>query len=218
MTVLTKKTFDILTNFSSINNSIVIKPGSTIRTLSVNKNIMAVANVDETFDDQISIYDLASLLNGTRFFQQPELVTGTDNYLTITESGNTRKRVRYYYADPDIIVQAPDKELELPSIDVEFDLSSEDLGSLLSAANVYRVPDLCVFGDGSIITICVTDKKNDTSNTFSIEIGKTDKEFCYCFKVENLRVLKHDYHISISKSNVAYFKSGTVRYWIALEP
>lgn len=218
MTVLTRDTVDILQNFATINNSIVIKPGNTIGTLSVNKNILASADVPEEFDRQISIYDLGSFIAGTKFFDSPKLVTDNDNYVTITEQANTRKRAKFYYADPDIIVQPPDKNIQLPSVDVEFDLSGNDLKQLLAAAATYRVPDLCVYGDGESISLCITDKKNDTSNTYSVEVGETDKEFCYCFKVENLRVVNRNYTVSISNSNVAYFDGGNIRYWIALEP
>lgn len=218
MTVLTRDTIDILQNFATINNSIVIKPGKAINTLSVNKNILASADVEEVFDRQIAIYDLGSFISSTRFFDDPKLVTDNESYVTITERSNNRKRAKFYYADPDIIVQPPDKEIQLPSVDVTFELTGHDLKQLLAASATYRAPDLCVFGDGETINLCITDKKNDTSNTYSIEVGKTEQEFCYCFKVENLRIIPRNYTVSISKSNVAYFDGGSIRYWIALEP
>ena len=45
MTVITKPTIEVLKNFCSINKSIVIKPGNQIATLSINKNILAIADV-----------------------------------------------------------------------------------------------------------------------------------------------------------------------------
>jgi len=218
MTVLTTTTHKILKNFASINNSIVIKPGSTIGTLSVNKNILAVADVEEKFEKQISIYDLSQFLHGFSFFNVPEVVTDNESYVTVTEHGNDTKKVRFYYADPDIIVQPPDKTIVLPSVDVSFTISESNLTELRRAAYVFGLPDICVYGDKKMITICTTDKKNDTSHTYTFELGPTTKEFCYCLKVENLRILNQDYKVSISNSNVAYFDGGNVRYWIALEP
>ena len=58
MTVISQPTLEVLKNFCAINKSIVIKPGNTISTLSINKNILAIAEVEEQFDSQISIYDL----------------------------------------------------------------------------------------------------------------------------------------------------------------
>ena len=107
-----------------------------------------------------------------------------------------------------------------PSVDVEFDLPQEDLQKLLSASSVYQVPDLCVYSEDDSINVCVKDKKNDTSNSFSVTVGETEEEFCYCFKVENLRMIPGNYRVEISKSNVALFtnKDYDVKYWIALEP
>ena len=62
MTVISKSTVEVLKNFCSINKSIVIKPGNQVATLSINKNILAIADVEESFDSQISIYDLGVFL------------------------------------------------------------------------------------------------------------------------------------------------------------
>ena len=57
--MITKPTIEILKNFCSINKSLVIKPGNRLSTLSINKNILAYADVEEQFDSQMSIYDLS---------------------------------------------------------------------------------------------------------------------------------------------------------------
>ena len=62
----------------------------------------------------------------------------------------------------------------------------------------------------------LTDKKNDTSNSFSVNVGQTDDEFCYCFKVENLKLIKGDYNVTVSKKNVALFEGEMIKYFIAL--
>ena len=52
---ITPRTVEILKNFCTINKSIVIKPGNQIATLSINKNILAIADVEEAFDSEIAI-------------------------------------------------------------------------------------------------------------------------------------------------------------------
>ena len=75
---------------------------------------------------------------------------------------------------------------------------------------MYALPDLCLYGFNGSLQLCVTDKKNDTSNSYSVEVGETDdNQFCYCFKVENLKLLPGDYKVSISKQNVALFEGKT---------
>ena len=217
MTVLSKPTLEILKNFCSINKSLVINPGNKLSTLSINKNILVYADVEESFDSQLSIYDLGVFLGGLSLFEQPSIDTSKNNYVTVSDTKG-RSKTKFFYADPDIITQPPEKEINLPSEDVAFRLEATALQQLQRAASVYQLPDLCLFGDGEKMNLCLTDKKNDTSNTYSIEVGTSEDEFCYCFKVENLKLLLGDYVVTLSKSNVALFKGEGIKYFIALEP
>ena len=217
MTVITKPTIEVLKNFCSINKSIVIKPGNQIATLSINKNILAIADVEEQFDSQISIYDLGVFLGGLSLFDQPKIDTTDSNYVTVSDQRG-KSKTRFFYADPDIITQPPEKEITIPDEDVKFRLEASTLQQLQRAAMVYQLPDLCLYGDGTEMSLCVTDKKNDTSNSYSVQVGSTDTEFCYCLKVENLKLLAGDYNVTISKQNVALFQGSGIKYFIALEP
>mgnify|MGYP001283389331 FL=1 len=217
MTVITKPTIEVLKNFCSINKSLVINPGNRISTLSINKNILVYADVEESFDSQMSIYDLGVFLGGLSLFEQPTIDTSKDNYVTVSDTAG-KSKTRFFYADPDIITQPPEKEISLPSEDVKFRLDAATLQQLQRAASVYQLPDLCLYGDGTVMSLRLTDKKNDTSNTYSIDVGQTDDDFCYCFKVENLKLLIGDYNVTLSKSNVALFQGEGIKYFIALEP
>jgi len=48
---LSEKTLNILKNFSSINQSILVKQGNQLRTISVAKNILAEAEIKEDFPE-----------------------------------------------------------------------------------------------------------------------------------------------------------------------
>ena len=217
MTVITPQTVEVLKNFCTINKSIVIKPGNTISTLSINKNILAIAEVEEQFDSQISIYDLGQFLGGISLFDQPKIDTTSKSFVTVSDPMG-RSKTRYFYSDPDIITQAPEEEIKLPTMDVSFHLDADTLKQLNKAAAIYQLPDLCLFGDGEEMNLCVTDKKNETSNSFSVNVGQTDDTFCFCFKVENLKLIKGDYNVTVSKKNVALFQGDMIKYYIALEP
>ena len=221
MTVISRPTIEVLKNFCSINKSIVIKPGNTIATLSINKNILAIAKVEEQFDSQISIYDLGAFLGGLSLFDSPKIDTTESNYVTVSDTAG-RSKTRFFYADPDIITQPPEKEINLPSCDVDFILPANALQQLQRAASIYQLPDLCLHADGDQMLLSVTDRKNETSNSYSVQVDgmpmeNTDK-FCYCFKVENLKLLPGAYHVYISNQNVARFEGEDIKYFIALEP
>ena len=118
---LSDKTHTILKNFAGINNSILVKQGNSLRTISVAKNILAEASIDEEFPKDFAIYDLNQFLNGLGLHQDPEMDFGQESYLTIREG---KRRVKYFYADPAVIVSPPEKEITLPSEDVHFQLDS----------------------------------------------------------------------------------------------
>ena len=220
MTVISKETIDILSNFSTINKSIVIKPGNQIQTLSLNKNILAKAKVQETFDREIPIYDLPSLIQVFNLFDgTPVINTTQQSWLEVTNPAN-RSKVKFFYSDPDIIVQPPNKEVDLPSEDVTFRLEAPVLQQIRKAWSICGVPDLCLYAANGVMSLCLTDKKNDTSNSYQIEVGDCDEDdsFCYCFKMENLKLFPQSYDVAISKHNVARFEADNIKYLIALEP
>ena len=63
----------ILKNFAGINNSILVKQGNKLRTISVAKNILAEAEIKEDFPRDFAIYDLNQFLNGLSLHQDPDL-------------------------------------------------------------------------------------------------------------------------------------------------
>ena len=214
---LSEKTLTLLKNFSNINQSILFKKGSSLRTISVMKNILAEATIDEDLPTDFGIYDLGQFLNGLTLHNKPELDFQNDGFVYIKEG---RMRSKYFFADPKVIVTPPDKELELPSEDVSFTLSTEQLDKLIKAAGIYQLPDLAVVGKNGVVKILVRDKKNDTSNDFAITVGDTNDTFSFNFKVENIKILPGTYDVVVSKKLLSRFtcQNYNLKYYIALEP
>ena len=214
---LSDKTISVLKNFSSINQSILFKEGNKLRTISVMKNILAEATVSEDFSKDFGIYDLNQFLNGLSLHSSPELDFANDGYVVIREG---RSRSKYFFADPNVIVTPPDKAITLPSEDVCFELSTDQLDKLLKAAAVYQLPDISAVGEAGVIKLVVRDKKNDTSNNHEIVVGETDSEFVFNFKVENIKVLPGTYEVVVSQKLLSRFtsKNHDLTYYIALEP
>ena len=214
---LSDSTLSLLKNFSTINTSILFKQGNRLRTISVMKNILAEATIPEEFPKDFGIYDLNQFLNGLGLHHNPELNFENDQYVVIKEG---KSRSLYFFADPSVIITPPDKPLTLPSEDVTFDISTEQLEKLLKAAAIYQLPDLSVVGENGVVNIVVRDKKNDTSNDFSIVVGETDATFSFNFKVENIKILPGTYEVVVSQKLLSRFtsKNHDLTYYIALEP
>tara|TARA_B100000424_G_scaffold86230_1_gene64499 strand:+ start:282 stop:953 length:672 start_codon:yes stop_codon:yes gene_type:complete len=214
---LSDKTLVILKNFAGINNSILVKRGDSLRTISLAKNILAEANIKEEFPRDFAIYDLNQFLNGLGLHQDPELDFREDSFLSIREG---KRRVKYFFADPQVITAPPEKTLTLPTQDVCFQLDSVTLEKLLKAAAVYQLPDLSAIGEAGVVKLVVRDKKNDTSNEFAIVVGETDSKFIFNFKVENIKIIPGAYNVVISSKLLAQFtnENHNLKYFIALEP
>ena len=214
---LSDNTLTILKNFAGINNSILVKQGNKLRTISVAKNILAEADITEEFPRDFAIYDLNQFLNGLSLHNDPDLDFKEDSYLSIKEG---KRRVKYFFADPNVIISPPDKDIQLPSQDVCFQLDSTSLEKLVKAAAVYQLPDLSAIGEAGVIKLVVRDKKNDTSNEYAIVVGETDDEFTFNFKVENIKIIPGAYDVIVSSKLLSQFTNQkyNLSYWIALEP
>ena len=149
--------------------------------------------------------------------QSPELDFANDSYVVIKEG---RMRTKYFFADANVIITPPEKPITLPSEDVTFDLSTDQLDKLLKAAAVYQLPDLSAVGENGVVKLVVRDKKNDTSNDFAITVGETEATFSFNFKVENIKILPGTYDVVVSQKLLSRFtsKNHDLTYYIALEP
>ena len=214
---LSDNTLTILKNFARINNSILVKEGTKLRTISVAKNILAEADITEEFPRDFAIYDLNQFLNGLSLHADPDLDFKEDSYLSIREG---KRRVKYFFADPNVIIAPPEKEINLPSQDVCFQLDSASLEKLVKAAAVYQLPDLSAIGEAGVVKLVVRDKKNDTSNEYAIVVGETDQEFTFNFKVENIKIIPGAYDVVVSSKLLSQFTNTryNLTYYIALEP
>ena len=214
---LSEKTLSLLKNFSNINQSLVFKKGNSLRTISLMKNILAEAELEESIPQDFAIYDLNQFLNGLSLHQSPELDFANEGYVVIREG---KMRSKYFFADPGVITTPPEKEIALPSEDVCFVLKTQELDKLLKAAAVYQLPDISAVGENGVVKLLVRDKKNETSNDFSIVVGETESIFSFNFKVENIKILPGTYEVVVSRKLLSRFKSTDrdLTYYIALEP
>lgn len=212
---LSNGTINVLKNFSTINQNLVIKEGSDISTMSAMKNIVAKAKVEEAFTKEFAIYDLNEFLSALSLFEKPDL-DFQDDYVVITEEGSA-KSLKYWYSDPSVVT-TPTKDITMPSKELQFDFSSDSLAEITKAASVIGAPDM-VLEKGKLR---VTDKKNTTANDYATELDvpESDVDYKFWFKVENLKLLPGSYSVEVSSKNISRFSNSNVdiEYFIALEP
>ena len=213
---LSSDTVAVLKNFSDINQNILVKPGNKVQTISTMKNILAEAEVSEKFEDEFAIYDLPEFLRSVELFDKPELKFNGGTNVKISQASQS---IKYFFADKSVIV-APSKGISMPDKHVTFTLKKDDFTKLMKAITGLNLPDVAVKGDGKTIKMIATDKKNKSSNQYSIDVGESDKKFTAYFRTENFKQIVDDYDVAISKAKISHFvnRNKPVQYWIALEP
>ena len=211
---LSKDTLDTLKNFATINTNILVREGNTLSTISTGKNIFARAEIKETFPREFAVYDLNSLLSLLTVMEDTDIDFG-DESLKVTKGSSV---FEYFYADPNIIVSAPDKSIEVDNF-FQFDLTKEDIDMILKAAAITAAPMLSVIGDGTQVVITVGDPATPKSNSFRQVIGQTDKKFDARLAVENFKVIPDAYKVILSEKKFMFLESSKrdTKYWLALE-
>ena len=224
---LSKKTLDVLKNFSTINSSIVFRQGSTVRTISNAENILAKFTGEEVFPTDFAIYDLSQFLSGLRILDDPTLEFGNEDYVVLR--GNNIA-IKYYYSDPEITLKvAPDKSVRFPGSNMGFDLDKSLLNKGLNISGKFGFRDLSFCSDGTSSFINFSDKEMDTSNScrFDLPNATTTGEYDLNMKVDNLRVYpKASYRVSVSEHLLSEWvvsdwegsQDVNLKYYVALEP
>ena len=218
--ILSKKTLDVLKNFSTINSSIVFRKGSTVRTISNAENILAKFTGEEVFPVDFAIYDLSQFLSGISLFSDPQLEFDNESFVSIRGG---RQSARYYFSDPEITLKsAPEKNVKFPGADIQFSLSGEELIQLQKASAVYSLPDLTFHTEAdNTVRLILSDRENDTSNTYDLTVaGCSTDSYALDVKIENIRLLPGDYSVKVSKHLISEWTNTNLDliYYIALEP
>ncbi len=208
---------DVLKNFSEINQSIVIKEGNEIKTISALKNILSKAIVEENFPKDFAIYDLPTFIGYQSTMSEPEF-DFKDDCMVMTEE---RGKGKYFYAEPSLVVTPPEKDIDMPESDIKFELKEDDFENIMKKANILKLADVCLKGctNSNSMYLYTTNKSNDTSNDYSVKVGDgVTKKFDVVFKRENLKIIPGDYDVTVS-SGISHFKnkSSNIEYWIAME-
>ena len=209
---LSKRTLAILNNFASINQSIIIKPGKKLETISNVKDTFAHAEIEEEIPVQVSIYDLKGFLGVVGLFDDPDFEFG-DKSVKISEGKSSQT---YFYADASVITQPPEKGVTIPSTEVEANLSKEQLSKIIRASSINNAGDL-TFTNGSAV---VHDKTVPNSNKFEIgEVSQSEGKYELSLKVEKLKLVADDYKVNICARGLARFAGAQgIEYFIALQP
>lgn len=215
---LSPETVEILKNYSTINQSLQFKQGTTLSTISGLSTVLAIANVAETFPVTCSIYDMNKFLAKLSLYKDCDLDFDNDKVNFISQD---KKRSDYIkYCSPKVIVTPPNKTLNIGTPDYTFTLEKTDLEWQRKSAGISGSPNFVFKSDGSKIYLVSTDVKDNSSDYSKTEIADSDGSvFEVVMKVENFKMIDGSYRIEIAKKGLAKFSnlSRDLVYYIAIE-
>ena len=209
----------MLKNFSDINMSIEIKEGNILRTVSVQKNILAQAEIEDSFPQDFAIYELNRFLGAVSLFDDPEFQFNGKS----ANIGTTKHSVDYVYCDPSMIVTPPENNITFPDPEVKFTLSQDALSQIMKASNVLGTPEIAIEGGphpNDVIRLKALDVSNDSTDTFKVVLDeKSGDKFRFVFKTENMKMIPGNYDVEISSKGISHFslQGAILQYWIATE-
>tara|TARA_B100000497_G_C7679793_1_gene411199 strand:+ start:78 stop:755 length:678 start_codon:yes stop_codon:yes gene_type:complete len=216
---LSNRTVEILRNFSTINPNIVVNGGNVLKTMSIAKNIVSRAEIEESFPNTFGIYDLSEFLSVLSLVDRPSITFG-ENFCTVSD-GSGLSSVKYFYSDPEML-SAPKKDIVMPECEVKFLLTNETLSKIKRASSALGYDNISIRPNGNSIEVTVVDTNDSTSNSFSVLVEGSFPEgadFNFIMGVGNMKLLGEDYEVSVSTKLISHFKSITseTQYFIALE-
>lgn len=212
---LTERTQAVLKNFATINNGLLIKAGNKQRTVSLTRDILAEAVLDQEFPREVPIYDLNGFLSMVSTFDENgEADIEFENTHMIIKSG--KRQLKYYYASPEVIFSPPD-ELELDQPEDRFDLPMEDLKLIQKMAS-FGLGDMHIVSSGKAIKIVVTNSENSSSNEMAIDIAAKIPKCTAAFDVGLMKVMPLEYSVGVTENSIFMVDGdGSTKYWIVIE-
>lgn len=208
---ISKETLDILKNFSTINSNILITPGNLLTTISVAKNIVAEATIDESFDREFGIYDLNEFLSVYNITDNGDVYIN-EKYLDISW-GNSK--IKYVFADANVLT-FPKKRIQFPEHIAEVVVSSD----VIKTASVLKSPNLAIVSNGTNVKLKTFDKDNLSSNSYELDLSTEPlQKFSAVFDIKTLRLVPGDYTVKISAKGISHWQHAEkpLSYFIALD-
>lgn len=214
---LTKETLNILKNFSTLNNGIVLRKGDVISTKTITNVVYGEAKLNQTIDEEIGIYDLNSFLNVVNLVGEDADICLDERRGNLVVS-NQRVKINYPAASAGSII-SPKGRVGSFEADVEYSVSMDDLKSLMKMSrqlNVNRLEFMPL--DGRLfIRGWEEDDKQHPNEMFRLDMGEYtgSADFHFFISIDNMKLIDGDYIIQFNRKKIATLTTDNVLYMIA---
>jgi hypothetical protein len=224
--IITSDTIEVLKNYAGINQSMVFKQGSVLKTVNEQTNVLSKCTISESFPQDFAIYDLNKFLGVLSLFTEPTL-DFRDKSVVIKSGRDAQEFIagdqlaEYQFANIVLFEDQEeilDKTINLPTVDADFELQGKYLNQIMRAAAVMSLPEIAVYANNNKLSLLALETKMSV-DSYSVDLGETQSNFKMIFKIENLKLLPGSYNVKISNKGLGHFSNiaKELEYWIATE-
>lgn len=194
--ILSNETVNVLKNFASVNQGLLFKKGTRLRSLSVLKNIFVVADITDEIPREFAIYDLNEFLGTLSLFSNPE-VDYKEDHIAISEG---KSKVKYFYSSPAVVVSPPDKDIVLTDPKLTFELTEANITQIQKASATLKLKELSI-KPGKLTAL----NSGGVGNQITIDIDTTgDGTDEKLVKIENLKLIEGSYNVKVFDQAVEF--------------
>jgi len=216
-----EKLIQLLENFVGINPSIEFVEGDSIDTISIGETMYARSNINCHIPKNFVVNDLAKFLNVLSLFENHQIELGEHQIIIHNADHSQSFKLAYGKAD---LIKTPnrDEEIKLPSIDVSFAITKDQLTKLNKACSILGVTDLKITSKKTDkIILTGLNNRDSSSDNFTLEvpgISKQGSNVDCSIKLDDLKILSDEYNIDISNEGIAWFRGQQGQeYYIGVE-
>lgn len=208
---ISERTITILKNFTKINGSIVVDPGSMLWTGAwPGKNLFARATTAEEFDVPFALFDLGEFLSLASLVEEPDFEFKEKK--VIIKGG--KQKAQYTYAERSLIPAVPKKIKDIEPL-FSAPVSKKDIASLIEASNVLKCTDIVFKTADGKATATAKNATSSTSHEFVLPLGETSAQFDFKVEKDLFRMIPDDYTLIFGDKPLLKMASNDITYWLA---
>lgn len=203
---ISKETFEIMKNFTAINNSLWVNEPNVLKTLSIAENIIGIYDCEEMFVE-FQLYNSVPFMSIITLFELENVDFEFGDKGVIIKTKGSRTQI--VYDDPDIIPKLGNLKdssvyKKFDDFDATIDLESNQINFIQKAANILGLPDMTIKLSEGKGLITIIDEEAPDTNTHVVSI-KGEGECNLTMMVKNLQIVSGDYKVSVSNGKMAKF-------------
>lgn len=213
-----EKTIKVLSNFTTINPSMIIQPDK-LSVINNTSSCIGFYPFAKPFDfEEFGLYEATDFLSAISVFDTPPTIEVKDKYLIIA---NKADKFRYFTTAKTLITAVPDIESKFEKIqpELEFTLTADKLAIINKCSSILKAKYIFFESQKKKILVTVANELESSNNSYEliIEDDITTNKLDQPVKIslEDFKVLPGEYKISLSSKISRWNNLNGVRYYLA---